>query len=519
MPQRHLNHESSTTSLGPDELTYAEAKGCFTIPNHAICDDLVQCYFHFVHPTLPIIPIADFLEQYTRGSFDETSLLLLWSLFSVAANYVSDTTLALSGHISRHELKQSMYERAKCLYDLGYERNQITIVQSALLLGLWCSELQDHTQSWHWTGIAISTAQTVGLHRDSSSGHSSSTITTPRQRLCANLWWCCFYRDRLLSLGYGKPLRINADDCDVPIVGSGCMLELPDRAPKIWHKYVPMELPQLWPIWNGLLKLATVLGNILCVKYQTRRALLDDLSIAALERQIMECLPEKQARPLSSELLSFFESHASLHVEAAVIALYRPYASDFSSHCAGRLELATAQLANGRVRAAATRAGGILDRILSTNSLRFAGPMMVPLLVPSMAIHSLQAKSHDPFTSSWSRSRLELYLMVLKRLEDCQLTMPSTTQMFTHPNGKSLLPFDLSRQSSMSSLDSSYETATPHWTAPSLDFHHQQTSASLPGQPALWQSSELNHGFDLWNFTPPEDKLFFPLDDIHTARI
>ncbi|KAM3423468.1 hypothetical protein BST61_g898 [Cercospora zeina] len=521
--QHFLSLKGTASPLDPAALAFAEAQGCFSMPSHAICEDLVQSYFHYVHPTLPIMNIADFLEQYTGGSFEHTSLLLLWSMFSVAANFASESTLVLSGCASREDLKKQFYGRAKCLFDFDYEQDKVTRIQSALLLGYWYSDLQDHAQAWHWTGIAISTAQSVGLHRSSDARHAHGASAAPQRRVWANIWWSCFFRDRWLSLGHGRPLRINAADCDVPMVGADCMLDLPEQAPQAWRKYVPQDLQHITPIWTGLLQLTVGLGEILSATYQPHRAPLDSTKIAEIERRVSECLPEQQARPSNPELVLFFESQARLHVEASMMALYRPYATEFHTSPAENVDPAVARLANGRIKAAATRASGILDRIITTDALRFAGPMMVPLLVPSMTVHLVQARSHDHFTSSWSKNRLELSLMILKRLEDNYPAAAVVHRLFSqnkneHPAAVQFNHF--SNPTPPSSLGKSPpNNVVNHWQGAPLDLH-APLNMGLPCNAPQWDSPDMGPGFDLWTMTPPTDgQMFFQLDDLHVSSV
>ncbi|KAK4497772.1 hypothetical protein PRZ48_010425 [Zasmidium cellare] len=507
--QHYFIPQATVDTLDPESLSYAEAKGCFSLPSQALCEELVKCYFHFVHSTLPIVDAEDFLSQYTQG-YQNPSLLLLWSMFSVAANFVTNHYVAQSGCKTRQEFKKSLYSKAKCLYDIGYEQDKITLIQSSLLLSFWYSDLQDNAQSWHWTGVAISMAHAIGLHRNPDSRNINSSISSARRRLWSNIWWSCFFRDRWLSFGYGRPLRINADDCDVPMPSSDCMSG-PERLPQPWRKYLPNELSQLVPIWLGLLQLTVVLGDILTANYQPRRSAMDPNTLDQLDRRISECLPEKQAPPMYSELVQFFDSYARLHVESATIALYRPFASEFvtSSRIMGSNSVLS-PTADIKIRSAATRASCVLDRIVATDTLRFAGPMMVPLLVPAMTIHLLQARSHDHFTSSWSKNRLELSLLVLKRLEENYPAASLVYELFAHAQDRNSLPFGISRPGSTSYLTRTASNYSSPWSEISRDsFSNPMASSGLNG----WTSPDLGPGMELWNMTPPE-KLFFPFDDL-----
>lgn len=68
-------------------------QGAFSLPPETACRDLLRCYFHYVHPFLPIVNASDFLTQYLRGDQQKVNLLLLWSMFFAAAS-VSQTPKA-----------------------------------------------------------------------------------------------------------------------------------------------------------------------------------------------------------------------------------------------------------------------------------------------------------------------------------------------------------------------------------------------------------------------------------------
>lgn len=80
----------------------------------------------------------------------------------------------------------------------------------------WYETPDDQKDTWHWMGVAVSLAHTIGLHRD------PRTTGEPlrRQRLRKLLWWCCFMRDRMIALGMRRPKRIRSEDADVPMLAA-----------------------------------------------------------------------------------------------------------------------------------------------------------------------------------------------------------------------------------------------------------------------------------------------------------
>lgn len=78
----------------------------------------------------------------------------------------------------------------------------------------WYETPDDQKDTWHWMGVAISLAHTIGLHRNPDNG----TMPPRKQRLWKRMWWSCFMRDRLIALGMRRPTRIKDEDFDVPML-------------------------------------------------------------------------------------------------------------------------------------------------------------------------------------------------------------------------------------------------------------------------------------------------------------
>lgn len=78
----------------------------------------------------------------------------------------------------------------------------------------WYETPEDQKDTWHWMGVAISLAHTIGLHRDP----GRSNMPLEMQRLWKRIWWSCFMRDQLVALGMRRPTRIKPEDYDVPML-------------------------------------------------------------------------------------------------------------------------------------------------------------------------------------------------------------------------------------------------------------------------------------------------------------
>lgn len=78
----------------------------------------------------------------------------------------------------------------------------------------WCETPDDQKDTWHWMGMGILLAHTMGLHRNP----EKSNMDPKKQKLWKRIWWSCFMRNRLVSLGMRRPTRIKDDDYDVSIL-------------------------------------------------------------------------------------------------------------------------------------------------------------------------------------------------------------------------------------------------------------------------------------------------------------
>lgn len=285
--RRHLMiPRTAAKALQPEDLEYLKSKGCFSLPAADICDALVESYFRFVHPLLPILDGQEFLDRYTKYSVQQINLLLLWSMFSVSAGYIEDSILKRSGYDSHKSFKEDTVKRAKLLFDLSCENDKIILIRSALLLSHWFIDAEDVKQSWYWSGIAISISQTIGLHRNPDAKRRNSALSDQQRRSWRNIWWSCLLRDSWLAFGMGRPARINLKDCDCP---------MPTPRDADWNVrdviingkdvYAP-DTASFASLWLDLLKVSAALNKLLGVRYRSHRGQPASSRISALRKDV-----------------------------------------------------------------------------------------------------------------------------------------------------------------------------------------------------------------------------------------
>lgn len=156
--------ESSQDSLGPrrkliyDRLT---REGALVFPSPAVCDALLQAYFDWLHPCFPILNRTDLQSDYQDGTL---SPLLFQSMLFIGVSLCSDTALNTTGFHNRYQAKEVFYQRAKDIYDSGWETDTVIKLQSLFLLSFWRGSPTEERDVRFWLGAAISLAQKKGMH-------------------------------------------------------------------------------------------------------------------------------------------------------------------------------------------------------------------------------------------------------------------------------------------------------------------------------------------------------------------
>jgi hypothetical protein len=220
--------------LSAEDVEYARSKGAFKIPSSGVRNEIIRCYVEYMHPYMPLLDATELLQLACPATDAPTmpkySLLLFQCVMFAAAAFVDEAIVQEAGYDSLKTMRKAFYQKTRVrtprfctsttlidpsqiLYDADFESDTLVLIQSLLLMSLWAEKPEAHKQGWHWTGIAIFLAQMVGLDRNPDVLRLSQKEKSLRKRV----WWCCFMRDRLVSLGMSRPMRIRDQDFDVPL--------------------------------------------------------------------------------------------------------------------------------------------------------------------------------------------------------------------------------------------------------------------------------------------------------------
>ncbi|KAK4173035.1 fungal-specific transcription factor domain-containing protein [Triangularia setosa] len=209
--------------ISNEDISFLRQKGCFTFPTKDILDDLLKCYFDYVHPHVPFLDEQEFWERYLdrdprSQNFHHTdgyriSLILFQAVLFAATICAPLNVLRRAGYTSRRAARRAAFDKVHALYSLDAERDKMVLLQTLLLMSFWRGGSSEDKDGWHWSGLAFSLAFDFCLHRQ-----PDAHLTARQETLRKRCWWSCVLRDRLLALSEQRAPRLQLDQSDVPLL-------------------------------------------------------------------------------------------------------------------------------------------------------------------------------------------------------------------------------------------------------------------------------------------------------------
>ncbi|GKU22326.1 unnamed protein product [Fusarium langsethiae] len=406
------------------EIQILNQRGAFTLPPRPICDDIIDSYFTWVHPIVPVINRTHFMSQYEDAK-NPPSLLLLQCVLLAGARISTNPELMKDGSTST--AVATFYRRAKALYDAGYERDRITLVQSMLLMGWYWAGPADVTKNmFYWSQAAIAVAQNFGLHRNI----QNSNLSITEKRLRKRIWWTLFTRDRALAIALGQSVSIDLDDCDVEMLTEDDFIEHDRKEDGPEHPGTVQV--QFFLQYLKLSKLIGLIVNKYSKLTGTCQEQNDTIPVGlALSRWMQECpmsLRWEQSR------YHFWSAVLHLHYFAARCLFHR------ASSTLNRKTLQDTRQTYGS-RDGAVRAASMINLIVETlsskNQLCRCPPFVVHALFSAVVIHLHVSNTPSASISRLARRRLGTSLQAIKELAQVWtvgrtvLTMIETVSRFS----------------------------------------------------------------------------------------
>ncbi|CAG8214255.1 unnamed protein product [Penicillium salamii] len=430
-----------------EDIDYLAVKGALTIPEPTLRNELLKSYIHYVHTYMPLLDLEEFLQTIVQNDgVHRISLLLFQAVMFAGVAFIDMKHLQAAGYQTRKAARKVFFQRARLLYDFDYEVDRISLVQSLLLMTYWYETPDDQKDTWHWMGVSLSLAHTIGLHRDP----GNSRMDVRRQRMWKRIWWSTYTRDRLIALGMRRPMRVKDDDCDVPMLSLDDF-EFHPFSPEIVAMVGNSEIlenvshqRELALMFIEKAKLCLCVSHVLSAQYSVlshkfggtmettmmlvpKKSTAETFEVRSCDQELEDWvanLPiETQYTMSNGSKLS--EADEVLHSHRALLkmvylttssALHRPQVLPAMPYPSTDAELQ--DISRNKVRFAAVEITAIAQDLHTLDLTRYYPTTGVTVLLPAVIIHLLDIKSTDPTIRMTSLQRFYQCMRILQRLRE-----------------------------------------------------------------------------------------------------
>ncbi|KAL3462051.1 fungal-specific transcription factor domain-containing protein [Aspergillus heterothallicus] len=204
----HPDNIPPEDNFPPEDIIYLKAKGGFEYPAPETLVAFTDTFLNRVYPLYPIVHRQEFIHQVETRRLP---WILLQSFCFAAATFCPLSVLHRAGFDSRKTARLVYHNRAKALFDTGYEANKIVNLQSVILLSLWAGGPNSHWNFFTWISQGVTLAEALGIHRSM----TATNIISQDRSLLRRLWWALVVRDTSCGTLVGRPFRINLLRSDV----------------------------------------------------------------------------------------------------------------------------------------------------------------------------------------------------------------------------------------------------------------------------------------------------------------
>ncbi|KIN08397.1 hypothetical protein OIDMADRAFT_152660 [Oidiodendron maius Zn] len=426
LPENVRGSRARLTELDNVEIDILHQRGAFLLPPRSLCDELVDSYFKWVAPIVPVINRTRFMKQY-QDAKNPPSLLLLQAIL-LAGSRVCTNPQLMDVNGSTTPAALTFYKRAKALYDANYEDDRVTIVQALVLMGWYWEGPEDVTKNvFYWSRVATVVAQGSGMHRSV----EGSQLSVADKRLWKRIWWTLFTRDRSVAVALGRPVHINTDDSDVEMVSEDDFIE--DDDPNNEYAQDPLHVQ----FFLQYVKLCEIMGLVLSQQYsvasKARRQNAIDLthSDMALADWLQNCPKE-----VYWEMPRHHFWAALLHSNyyTTLCLLHRAHMPPAS----GRAEENSYPSRNIAYQAAAMITS-IIENLSAHNELRYCPAFIVYSLFSALIMHVYQMRSNVPSVVQATQDRMRVCMNALKDVSRVWLVAKMVYTLFESILGNKVL--------------------------------------------------------------------------------
>ncbi|KAF6836229.1 cutinase transcription factor 1 alpha [Colletotrichum musicola] len=429
LPENVRGSRARLTELDNVEIDILHQRGAFLLPPRSLCDELIDSYFKWVHPIVPVINRTRFMRQY-RDPKNPPSLLLLQAVL-LAGSRVCTNPQLMDANGSTTPAALTFYKRAKALYDANYEDDRVTIVQSLLLMGWYWEGPEDVTKNvFYWSRVATIVAQGSGMHRSV----EQSQLSRSDKRLWKRIWWTLFTRDRSVAVALGRPVHISLDDSDVEMLTEDDFIE--DEGDRS-SEYPPDPIHVQF--FMQYVKLCEIMGLVLSQQYSVaskgrqRNAIDLTHSDMALADWLQNC-----PKLVYWEVARHHFWSALLHSNyyTTLCLLHRAH---MPPNGGSRFPDDSPYPSRNIAFQAAAMITSIIENLAAHGELRFCPAFVVYSLFSALIMHVYQMRSPVPSIQQVTQDRLRTCMQALKEVSRVWLVGKMVYTLFESIIGNKVL--------------------------------------------------------------------------------
>lgn len=139
LPESFLNNfegqRLDMVLLNRTDMDYLGSVGCFSLPSIELCQAYINDFFDLVHVKVPFIDRDRFFAEHTDLT-NPPSLLLLQSMFCIAAKVAMPHYGGDGERETQLEIATLLYKRATLLLEFGFEKDPFRSIQALSFLSL-----------------------------------------------------------------------------------------------------------------------------------------------------------------------------------------------------------------------------------------------------------------------------------------------------------------------------------------------------------------------------------------------
>lgn len=202
-----IEGDAHPSHLSPQDIGYLKVKGVFERPTSEVTDAMVTAFVEKFYPSYSIVDLGGFKESFKAGT---PPWSLLHAVCFIGATFCDLSVIYRAGFKGRLHARRHFYDKAKLLFDIGYETNKILLLQTVIMLSFWGPQMKSYWNPCSWIGFGVTIAESLGIHRI----NTSTDMYAKRRSLLKRLFWVLAVRDAYCAALLGRPCRLNIAQCD-----------------------------------------------------------------------------------------------------------------------------------------------------------------------------------------------------------------------------------------------------------------------------------------------------------------